>query len=106
MNWNKYPFVRMVAALALGIVIADQVGDCHMGQPLLIGGLVLLILFLAVLHRRLKAFRYRWIFGVVTLVAFIWLGFARVPGNPKGRLATGSGAGTSRRTRKDGQGIA
>lgn len=78
MNWNKYPFVRMVAALALGIVIADQVGDCPMGQPLLIGVLVLLILFLAVLHRRLKAFRYRWIFGVVTLAAFIWLGFARV----------------------------
>ncbi len=48
----------MVAALALGIVVADQVGDSPMGQPLLIGVLVLLILIMAVLHRRLKAWPF------------------------------------------------
>ena len=77
MNWNKYPFIRMVSALALGIVVCDRVGECSLGKPLLIAVMALLLALEVLLHRRLKTFRYRWIFGVVTLAAFVWLGFVR-----------------------------
>lgn len=77
MNWNKYPFIRMVAALALGIVIGDRVGECDTGKPLLIGALALLVALDVLLHGWLKTFRYRWVFGVATLITFVWLGFVR-----------------------------
>ena len=86
MNWNKYPFVRMVSALALGILVSDRVGmdgfvqglPYPWGKGLLIGVLVLLLALLVLLHRTLKAYRHRWIFGIVVLVAFGWLGFVRM----------------------------
>lgn len=77
MNWNKYPFIRMVGALALGIVICDRVGERPLGEPWLVGLLVLLLAVEVLLHHLLRSFRYRWIFGIMTLITFIWLGFVR-----------------------------
>ena len=77
MNWNKYPFIRMAVALALGVVLCERLGDCALGKPLLMGSLVLLLGVELLLHRLLNAFRYRWVFGAVTLVTFVWLGFVR-----------------------------
>ena len=77
MNWNKYPFIRMVGALALGIVICDRVGERSLGEPWLVGLLVLLLAVEVLLHHLLRSFRYRWIFGIMTLITFIWLGFVR-----------------------------
>ncbi len=78
MNWNKYPFIRMVAALALGIVVGDRVGECPFGKPLLIGVLALLLLVELLLHKILRSYRFRWIFGVTTLITLVWLGFLRM----------------------------
>lgn len=78
MNWNKYPFIRMTCALALGIVVRDQLGNCALGTPLLMGTLALLLIVELMMHYLLKTFRYRWVFGVTTLVAFVWLGFVRM----------------------------
>ena len=77
MNWNKYPFIRMVGALALGIVICDRVGERPLGEPWLVGLLVLLLAVEVLLHHLLRSFRYRWIFGIMTLITFVWLGFVR-----------------------------
>lgn len=77
MNWNKYPFIRMVGALALGILICDRMGECPLGKPWLIGLLVLLLALEVLLHYLVRSFRYRWIFGIMTLITFIWLGFVR-----------------------------
>ena len=78
MNWNKYPFIRMLAGLALGIVVADRVGEYALYKSLLMAVLALLIIVMVVLHRMLNAFRYRWVFGVVAIITFVWLGFIRV----------------------------
>ena len=77
MNWNKYPFIRMTSALALGIMVRDQMGNCALDTPLLMGALAFLLVVELLLHRFLKTFRYRWIFGMVTLITFVWLGFVR-----------------------------
>ena len=77
MNWNKYPFLRLVLALALGIVLHEAVGALGFEKPwlfaLLIGlsGVEILLFFL------LKSYRYRWIFGVMTILVFVYLGFFR-----------------------------
>lgn len=77
MNWNKYPFIRMVAALGLGIVICDRVGEYGLSVPLLLGILAFFLVLEILIHVLIKAYRYRWIFGVATLITFIWLGFVR-----------------------------
>ena len=50
MNWNKYPFIRFLSALALGIMFHDVFGSAAMGFPwlyllLLLGIGVLFLLF-------------------------------------------------------------
>lgn len=77
MNWSKYPFVRLTSCLAVGIIIGDSVGECALNKALLMGSLAMLLLVMVVVHLRLKTFRYRWVFGVVTLITFVWLGFVR-----------------------------
>ena len=83
MNWNKYPFVRMVLALALGIFIGDRVEAGWMGRAFPLGLLGLLLSVAIVLHLCLKTYRYRWIFGVVALLTVLWLGFARAVMTPR-----------------------
>ena len=77
MNWNKYPFIKLVAALGLGIVICDKMGKCGLSVPLLLGVLVFFLILEILIHILIKAYRFRWIFGVATLITFICLGFVR-----------------------------
>lgn len=77
MNWNKYPFIRLVAALALGIALREEGEGCTLSPYGLLSVLVVFIMGLLVLHRRLKAYRYRWIHGVVVIAVFVYLGYCR-----------------------------
>ena len=77
MNWNKYPFLRWVAALAVGIALREVwTGFCPDGQWLW-GALCVLIVGLTVLHRTLKSYRYRWVHGVTAILVFVYLGYGR-----------------------------
>ena len=77
MNWNKYPFLRLVGALALGIALREVWdGFCPDGRWLWVV-LSALILGLVVLHRKLKSYRYRWIHGVTVILVFVYLGYFR-----------------------------
>ena len=78
MNWNKYPFVRMVTALVLGIMVGDRVGVGATDKALLVGLMVIPLAVETLLHHLLRSYRYQWIFGVNTLVAFALLGFVRM----------------------------
>lgn len=77
MNWNKYPFLRLVAALALGIALHEVWSDFHPEGRWLWCGFVTLIAGFMVLHRTLKSYRYRWIHGVMAMLVFVYLGFCR-----------------------------
>lgn len=77
MNWNKYPFLRLVAALALGIAFHETFGCSCSDRRWLWGVLPVLIAVLTLLHHTLKSFRYRWIQGVSVILAFAYLGYFR-----------------------------
>ena len=77
MNWSKYPFIRMVSALALGIAFREIIGPAPMNRFWIAGLLVSLPVVLAVLNRLVKSYRQRWVFGVVTLAAFACMGYVR-----------------------------
>lgn len=77
MNWNKYPFIRMVLALSLGILLCDRSSHVPLDKPWLIGLLVLLLVVDWLLHRALKSHRYRWVFGMSILVTVFFLGWVR-----------------------------
>ena len=77
MNWNKYPFLRLVTALAAGIALHDVVGTADLQNARLYGVLILLLGAMALLSRGLKSYRYRWTFGVLTLLVLMYLGFFR-----------------------------
>lgn len=77
MNWNKYPFLRLVAALATGVALHEVVGcSIHDGWRLWCV-LPVLIVALVVLNRTLKSYRYCWIHGVVVILVFVYLGYCR-----------------------------
>lgn len=77
MNWYKYPFVRFFFAVALGIVLYDALGPVRMGLPWLYAVLVLAIAVLLLLFRLLKSYRHQWVFGVATILTFVYLGYFR-----------------------------
>ena len=77
MNWNKYPFLRLVAALALGILLREVWRDFHPEGRRLWCALLVLIMGLTVLHYTLKSYRYRWIHGLTAMLVFVYLGYAR-----------------------------
>lgn len=77
MNWNKYPFLKLTGALAMGIALRELWPDCSPDEHWLWYVLVALIGGFMVLHRRLKSYRYRWIHGVMAILIFVFLGFSR-----------------------------
>lgn len=77
MNWNKYPFFRLVFALVAGIAIHDAVGSLGMPQVQLFALLMLFLGMMMLFSRWLKSYRYRWVFGVLTIIVFIYLGYFR-----------------------------
>lgn len=77
MNWNKYPFVRLVLALALGIVVYKAFGAWIADKALLYGALVALLGIEVLLSYLARTYRYRWMFGVATLLVFMSVGYFR-----------------------------
>lgn len=75
MNWNKYPFLRLIIALSVGIVLGGH--DATLSPS---HGVLLLLVLLGVVQlliRYLKSYRFRWIKGVVMLMAFVLVGYLR-----------------------------
>lgn len=77
MNWNKYPFIRLVAALSFGILLYEAGGNREVAPKWLYGGLLLFVAGLLVLHRTLKSFNYRWMYGVSVMLVFGYVGYCR-----------------------------
>lgn len=77
MNWNKYPFIRLVAALSFGILLYEAGGNREVAPQWLYGGLLLFVVGLLVLHRTLKSFKYRWTYGVSVMLVFGYVGYCR-----------------------------
>ena len=77
MNWNKYPFVRLFFALALGVALRDALGSEGFGMSGLFVALAVCIGMLFLLFRVLKSYRYLWIYGVATILVFVYLGYFR-----------------------------
>lgn len=78
MNWNKYPFLKLVVPLALGILLGDCIGPVELFKTLLYGVLVGLLLLEVFIHLCLKSYRHRWIAGTFNIVVFVFLGFFRI----------------------------
>lgn len=77
MNWNKYPFLRLLIPLAAGILLCEAVGPVDCDKTLLLSILVALLCAEMILSRLLKTYRYRWLFGVQTMLVFAFLGYYR-----------------------------
>ena len=77
MNWNKYPFIRFLLALSLGIMLHDVLGSAAMEFTWLYLLLLLGIGVLFLLFCTLKTYRVQWIFGVATILVFAYLGYFR-----------------------------
>ena len=77
MNWNKYPFIRFLLALSLGIMLHDVLGSAAMEFTWLYLLLLLGIGVLFLLFCTLKTYRVQWIFGVATILVFVYLGYFR-----------------------------
>ena len=78
MNWNKYPFLKLVVPMALGIIVGDSVGPTRIHAAVLYGVLAGWLLLLLILHLVLKSYRHRWISGLVVIIAFCYFGFFRI----------------------------
>lgn len=77
MNWSKYPFVRLVTALSLGIALHEVWGRFNFDQRWLLAVLPVLVAGLIVLHRLMKSYKYRWIYGVSVILVFVYVGYCR-----------------------------
>ena len=74
-HWHKYPLVRIVLPFSLGIFIAIQIPEANDNLLYRIAGMVLLILIFAILFHKKITYSYRFIFGVIVLLALLLSGF-------------------------------
>lgn len=77
MNWNKYPFVRFVSALALGIALREVFDGDIPDQRVMAGLLTFFPLVMMLLNRWVRSYRLRWIHGLVALLVFCCVGYVR-----------------------------
>lgn len=77
MNWNKYPFVRLFFALALGVALREAFGGAEYDPSWLLALLLAFMGVLVLLFRLLKSYRYQWIYGLATILTFVYLGYFR-----------------------------
>lgn len=92
MNWSKYPFVRWLPPLMLGILLGDHLGPCRVGLRPSYFVLSLFVLVAALLSQRLKPYRYRWIFGLLVWLVMGYLGWFRF-GMVRSRMEASLAAG-------------
>lgn len=77
MNWSKYPFLRLLPTLVLGILIRDALRPCLLDSMTAFLLLLGILLVAGLLAHLLRSYRLRWIFGVWMLLTFLFLGFFR-----------------------------
>lgn len=77
MNWNKCPFLRLLIPLTIGILLCEAAGPMNCDKTLLFAILMVLLCAETILSRLLKTYRYRWLFGVQTILVFAFLGYYR-----------------------------
>ena len=77
MNWNKYPFFRLVFPLSLGILLAQSVDVCCVSLKKLFVLLMALSLLGVGCHRWIVTYRYRWVFGLNLIFVFVLVGCLR-----------------------------
>lgn len=77
MNWNKYPFLRLLIPLTAGILLYEAVGPVDCDKALLLAVLVASLSAEIILSRLLRTYRYRWLFGIQTMLVFAFLGYYR-----------------------------
>lgn len=75
MNWNKYPFLRLVIAFSAGILLAGRFTMLHPAR--VFGVMMGLMLLETLLIRYLKSYRYRWVSGLLMLMLFVMAGYLR-----------------------------
>ncbi len=75
MNWNKYPFLRLVMAFSVGIVLGGHLTSL---RPVMVFGVMTgLLLVEALLIRFRKSYRRLWISGILMLMLFVLAGYLR-----------------------------
>lgn len=77
MNWSKYPFLRISAALSLGIALHEALEGFNPDNRWLYVALLTLIAGLVVLHRVMRSYKYRWVLGVAVILVFAYVGYCR-----------------------------
>lgn len=77
MNWNKYPFLRLVMSISLGIASGEALGNFGMDETVCFWGLVGLLGVEILIFCLLKSYRHRWVFGMATILVFVYLGYFR-----------------------------
>lgn len=77
MNWNKYPFLRLVMSISLGIALGEALGNFGMDETVCFWGLVGLLGVEILIFCLLKSYRHRWVFGMATILVFVYLGYFR-----------------------------
>lgn len=84
-NWNKYPFVRMLIPLALGIATAGYLGTIfiiHLGSLILI--MAFSLLMLVAMSLWLRSYSRRWMFGALLNIYLFFYGMFLVVVNDVG----------------------
>lgn len=77
MNWSKYPFLRLLLPLVAGIMLGELWRPVGIRAATLYVVLCALIVAMMLLSRALRSYRYRWTFGLLTLVSMLYLGWFR-----------------------------
>ncbi|MCR5014890.1 MAG: competence protein ComEC family protein [Bacteroidales bacterium] len=73
MNWHKYPFVRFLLALAIGILAADwHVPEDFTGLFWVLAGMFVIVV---VLHHVIKEYRRHWVMAVMVIAIFVLVGY-------------------------------
>lgn len=75
-DWSKYPFVRMLVPLALGIWISVFFSFVRISNGILIIGMLALFAMALVAALTLKRIRLHWLFGAIMGAYLIAAGFA------------------------------
>lgn len=80
---QQYPFVRITAALIVGIVVSNyyQIPDSYIGLAL--GILLVAILIVARQLKNTQHHTHRWLFGALVMLFFVFIGFQSTKQNER-----------------------
>lgn len=75
-NWNKYPFARLIGPFALGVWFSLSFCAFRLSFPFLLTGMSVLLFFSVIASRRFKKYRQRCFFGMVLCCYLFFAGYA------------------------------